>query len=156
MCKNQKITLLTNWLTFVHLPSYNFRFNLSGDIINKQLPSVDITGIFGSQVKEACEITRDTVRCNANSRYRRLDGQCNNLRNPRWGSAMNCQPRLLPANYEGKNLHYYLDYKWRFLKVNRLIAFNWRLHVIFLCQISLNSDAMFSVCCVVFPLPTSN
>lgn len=107
--KIDKITLLASRLTFVHSSSCNFRYNLSGDTINTQLPTMDITGVSGGQAKEACENARVTARCNANSRYRRIDGQCNNLQNPRWGSAMNCQPRLLPANYEGKHLQHNLD-----------------------------------------------
>ena len=50
------------------------------------------------------------VRCDPTYPWRHLDGSCNNLDNPRWGSANVAQNRLIPAEWEtGKtancNLH---------------------------------------------------
>lgn len=43
--------------------------------------------------------------CDRNSRERLLDGSCNNIKNPSWGSAGALFTRLLPAAYhDGKYL----------------------------------------------------
>ncbi|XP_048512469.1 peroxidase-like isoform X2 [Athalia rosae] len=39
------------------------------------------------------------VDCNRNSRYRTIDGSCNNLNNPKWGSAMTAYSRVLFPSY---------------------------------------------------------
>ncbi|KAH3858557.1 peroxidasin homolog pxn-2-like [Dreissena polymorpha] len=46
-----------------------------------------------------------TVMCNADDRFRSINGTCNNLNNPTWGMAGAAQRRLLPAAYDdGLNL----------------------------------------------------
>ena len=40
------------------------------------------------------------ISCSA-SKYYSIDGTCNNLRNPRWGSTNSALRRFLPAEYEG-------------------------------------------------------
>ena len=48
--------------------------------------------------KNAC--TRpDRIPC-APSKYRSIDGSCNNLLNPSWGQASTAQERILPPDYE--------------------------------------------------------
>ncbi|KAH3748072.1 hypothetical protein DPMN_182509 [Dreissena polymorpha] len=37
--------------------------------------------------------------CNADDRFRSINGTCNNLNNPTWGMAGAAQRRLLPAAY---------------------------------------------------------
>lgn len=37
--------------------------------------------------------------CDPKSRYRSIDGSCNNLRNPNWARANSCHRRLLPPDY---------------------------------------------------------
>lgn len=44
---------------------------------------------------------RQTLECDAQSKYRSVDGTCNNLRNPNWGSTNMPSVRLLPPAYEG-------------------------------------------------------
>lgn len=39
------------------------------------------------------------MTCDRNSRYRTIDGTCNNLENPRWGSSMTAYSRVLFPNY---------------------------------------------------------
>ena len=41
-----------------------------------------------------------TIQCQRNYRYRSVDGKCNNLRNPVWGSTLQPQRRSLPAVYD--------------------------------------------------------
>lgn len=39
------------------------------------------------------------MECNAKYKYRSLEGTCNNLRHPKWGSKLQPFGRLLPADY---------------------------------------------------------
>lgn len=51
--------------------------------------------VTGSQI---CETRR--TRCGGGpSRYRSIDGSCNNLRNPSWGKTNSALVRLLEPNY---------------------------------------------------------
>lgn len=42
---------------------------------------------------------QEPVECNAKYKYRSLEGTCNNLRHPKWGSKLQPFGRLLPADY---------------------------------------------------------
>lgn len=75
------------------------RFNLSRDDVDKSLPDIALNGEVSSRARDSCNGATVNAQCDANSRYRRADAQCNNLRNPRWGSAMACQRRIRPAYY---------------------------------------------------------
>lgn len=44
---------------------------------------------------------RNTLACDAQSKYRTVDGTCNNLENSNWGSTNMPSVRLLPPAYEG-------------------------------------------------------
>lgn len=44
-----------------------------------------------------CQSKQET--CNAKSPFRTADGSCNNLKNPSWGKAGSCMPRLLHSDY---------------------------------------------------------
>lgn len=44
-------------------------------------------------------------KCDPKSRERAINGSCNNLKQPKWGSAQSTLNRLLPAQYaDGKKL----------------------------------------------------
>lgn len=47
--------------------------------------------------------SKSKLRCNANDRYRTIDGTCNNLENTKWGSAGSRFRRLLDPTYVDKN-----------------------------------------------------
>lgn len=42
--------------------------------------------------------------CHTEIKYRSLDGSCNNLKNPKWGSAGSEYGRILPANFSDSKL----------------------------------------------------
>lgn len=52
-----------------------------------------------SRARTSCPLP--SIRC-FRSRYRTVDGTCNNLINPRLGAAGECIPRMLPAEYADK------------------------------------------------------
>ncbi|XP_063974115.1 peroxidase-like isoform X2 [Diachasmimorpha longicaudata] len=52
----------------------------------------------GTSIGESCA-AKQIVPCRANARYRSIDGSCNNLENPRWGSALTAYSRILFPSY---------------------------------------------------------
>jgi peroxidase len=55
-----------------------------------------------TQLGAACSAAHSTS-CDENSRYRSIDGSCNNVENPSWGSAMTAYTRVLFSQYfDGK------------------------------------------------------
>ena len=48
-----------------------------------------------------CMVTAGLV-CHDLNQYRSQNGECNNLKNPRWGAAMTAFKRLLPNSYQNK------------------------------------------------------
>ena len=44
------------------------------------------------------------IKCDPNEKWRRTDGRCNNLGNPRWGAANVAQNRVIPAEWEKGNI----------------------------------------------------
>ena len=57
----------------------------------------------GTPLSAACEF-KEEFNCNPNFKYRSIDGTCNNLENPKLGSALTAYTRLLFPNYiDGKS-----------------------------------------------------
>ncbi|XP_060868860.1 chorion peroxidase-like isoform X2 [Metopolophium dirhodum] len=52
-----------------------------------------------------------SVTCNSTSKYRTIDGTCNNLEHPLWGSTNTPYIRLGPAYYDDGNFTFRLQYK---------------------------------------------
>ena len=50
---------------------------------------------------QPCMVTAGLV-CHDLNQYRSQNGECNNLKNPRWGAAMTAFKRLLPNSYQNK------------------------------------------------------
>ncbi|CAG0879551.1 unnamed protein product [Cyprideis torosa] len=49
---------------------------------------------------DTCDLDPEPIVCDEDAvKYRRVDGRCNNLRNPLWGSTMSTYRRLLPPDY---------------------------------------------------------
>ena len=42
-------------------------------------------------------------RCNGQSKYRNIDGTCNNLQRPLWGASNSPLQRILPPKYDDGN-----------------------------------------------------
>ncbi|XP_022240998.1 chorion peroxidase-like [Limulus polyphemus] len=62
------------------------------------LAHVDLKGTNLQKIVD--EATRQrVVFCESNSKFRTIDGTCNNLIKPRWGSSFNCFNRFLHPNY---------------------------------------------------------
>lgn len=59
--------------------------------------------LHGTPLNSACSTTGPSKICNPKAKYRTIDGTCNNLENPSWGSAMTAYNRLLfPQYFDGK------------------------------------------------------
>lgn len=71
------------------------QFNLPADAVHSGLPLIDTkhTAIAGF-----CPTKYTATPCQV-QRYRELDGRCNNVENPNWGSTLAAFRRLLPPNY---------------------------------------------------------
>ncbi|XP_017790614.1 PREDICTED: peroxidase-like isoform X1 [Habropoda laboriosa] len=55
----------------------------------------------GTPLSSACSNSRQTI-CNSRAKYRSIDGSCNNVANPSWGSAMTAYTRILfPQYFDG-------------------------------------------------------
>lgn len=46
------------------------------------------------------------VKCDSNSKYRSLNGSCNNLETPTWGATETPFIRMLDANYSDGTVYY--------------------------------------------------
>ncbi|KAK3087688.1 hypothetical protein FSP39_009192 [Pinctada imbricata] len=47
-----------------------------------------------------CKIPSPAIDCDTDYKYRTIDGTCNNLKHPQWGSASTAQARFLEAHYD--------------------------------------------------------
>nr|XP_033333242.1 peroxidase-like isoform X3 [Megalopta genalis] len=57
--------------------------------------------LHGTQLSSACSTTR-VMDCDSEDKYRSIDGSCNNIENPSWGSAMTAYNRILfPQYFDG-------------------------------------------------------
>lgn len=53
-----------------------------------------------ARMLDFCTREERPLTCDPTARYRTIDGTCNNLRNPYWGTAFEQMDRLVPAVYE--------------------------------------------------------
>lgn len=60
------------------------------------------SGRYQSLVRRCKAVQPTSPRCDDSYPYRIINGTCNNLDQPTWGSTFSCFWRLWPANYEGK------------------------------------------------------
>lgn len=74
----------------------SFRFNISDQAANKgSVLFVNVT-----LPSDLCPFTEQKITCPERMKYRRLNGTCNNPRNPNWGSINQPYRRLLFPEYE--------------------------------------------------------
>ncbi|XP_034949821.1 peroxidase-like isoform X2 [Chelonus insularis] len=52
----------------------------------------------GTSLGRLCK-SKNSIKCPINNRYRTIDGTCNNINNPRWGSALTPYSRIMFPNY---------------------------------------------------------
>ena len=79
------------------------RFDLTRNEISQTLPTLPLRDTMSRSYRDNCTQTVAPEQCDVDARFRTANGQCNNLQNPTWGSALSCQRRLLPANYDGNS-----------------------------------------------------
>ena len=75
---------------------YPFRYKLSADVVSDGLPLIDTTK---TVIDHFCPERVKKPKCDGNSRYRSIDGTCNNLHYPHRGAVSAPFRRLLPSNY---------------------------------------------------------
>jgi len=71
------------------------QYKLDKDVVANGLPLIDTTG---TAIQQFCPPFLLTPKCEV-TRYRSLEGICNNLENPNWGSAMNSHARFLTPDF---------------------------------------------------------
>ncbi|XP_071554291.1 salivary peroxidase/catechol oxidase isoform X4 [Temnothorax nylanderi] len=59
---------------------------------------ISTLGLQGTPLGESCAAVH-SVECDETSKYRSIDGTCNNIDNPSWGSAMTAYTRVLFSQY---------------------------------------------------------
>lgn len=76
-------------------------FNLTPEQIMFGVAETDLQSTLGDDraIIEQCESLFNITSCDRNSRYRTIDGTCNNLEHPSWGMAGSCFERLLDPAY---------------------------------------------------------
>ncbi|XP_076644739.1 peroxidase isoform X2 [Halictus rubicundus] len=73
------------------------RFGLEKDDCARFISTLSL---HGTQLSTACPSSQ--VDCNSEEKYRSIDGSCNNVENPTWGSAMTAYNRILfPQYFDG-------------------------------------------------------
>ncbi|XP_076162998.1 salivary peroxidase/catechol oxidase isoform X2 [Ptiloglossa arizonensis] len=74
------------------------RFGLGKDDCARYISTLPLQGTL---LSSACSTSQVTI-CNSKTRYRSIDGSCNNIENPSWGSAMTAYTRILfPQYFDG-------------------------------------------------------
>ncbi|XP_031834130.1 salivary peroxidase/catechol oxidase isoform X3 [Nomia melanderi] len=74
------------------------RFGLEKDDCARFISTLPLQG---TQLSSACSSSQAGV-CNSKAKYRSIDGSCNNVKNPSWGSAMTAYTRILfPQYFDG-------------------------------------------------------
>ncbi|KFM64222.1 Chorion peroxidase, partial [Stegodyphus mimosarum] len=85
---------------FEHIAAATNMYDLSEEKRNELIEKLNEVPKFREIVRK-CKKALPSPQCDSSSLYRTLDGSCNNLKHPRWGSLFSCHERLLPANYKG-------------------------------------------------------
>ncbi|XP_012141528.2 salivary peroxidase/catechol oxidase isoform X2 [Megachile rotundata] len=74
------------------------RFGLEKDDCARFISSLSLQG---TPLSSSCSASQ-TMVCNPRAKYRSIDGTCNNVENPTWGSAMTAYTRILfPQYFDG-------------------------------------------------------
>lgn len=80
-----------------------YRFGLDKDDCARFISTLSLEG---TPLNSACPSSRHKG-CNSLAKYRNIDGSCNNVQNPSWGSAMTAYTRILfPQYFDGKGVSY--------------------------------------------------
>lgn len=80
-----------------------YRFGLDKDDCARFISTLSLEG---TPLNSACPSSRHKS-CNSLAKYRNIDGSCNNVQNPSWGSAMTAYTRILfPQYFDGKDVSY--------------------------------------------------
>ncbi|KAK9306667.1 hypothetical protein QLX08_002745 [Tetragonisca angustula] len=75
------------------------RFGLEKDECARYISTLSL---LGTPLNSACPGSRHAAICNPMAKYRSVDGSCNNVENPSWGSAMTAYTRILfPQYFDG-------------------------------------------------------
>lgn len=85
-----------------------YRFGLGKDDCARYISTLPLQG---TPLSSACWAPQ-VAACNARAKFRSVDGSCNNVDNPSWGSAMTAYTRILfPRYFDGKDSPYRVTFK---------------------------------------------
>lgn len=94
-CKFTPLSEKIGRISNIHIRAY--------EILTKryQMPKQQIIRQLNARLPSECyPEQRRPLACDGNGRFRTIDGTCNNLQNPYWGSSYTVFDRLVPAVYE--------------------------------------------------------
>lgn len=94
-CKFTPLSEKIGRISNIHIKTFEIltkRYNMQKDHVIRQLHARLPNECYPEQ--------RKPLACDANARYRTIDGTCNNLQNPYWGASYTVFDRLVPAVYE--------------------------------------------------------
>lgn len=68
------------------------------------MSDIPVNVLEGNAINPICTM-KNNIKCQK-SRYRTINGTCNNLRNPTWGVTTNTYRRILPSKYGDGMYHF--------------------------------------------------
>ena len=102
--KLKVLKLYIHWKNFSYC--YTNRYGLDPVECARYVSTVKLDG---TSLGGLC-LTNQEFDCDPKIKYRSLDGSCNNLENPKWGSAYTAYSRLLFPQYADGKIHILITY----------------------------------------------
>ncbi|XP_022246593.1 peroxidase-like isoform X2 [Limulus polyphemus] len=97
MTANPKISAMENITKLLEFTTIALANRLG--VANKDIPNLELDGTKLQNIKEQVVERSADTKCDKRTKFRTIDGSCNNVKHHDWGSALNCMNRILPPDY---------------------------------------------------------